>query len=103
MIFHLGYELPKRKTTELNHESATLTDAENKIIKDQIRKNSHSIQEQVERLDLLVNKERYPRNAVFIEKLRRRMYLLMEENDTFRKVLWKHYQIEDVMQQPETN
>jgi hypothetical protein len=46
---------------------------------------------------MLVNKERYPHRAVFIEKIRRRLELLMEENDTFRNVLWKHVQKEDLV------
>ncbi len=102
MIFHLGFELPKPVSNELNHETTALTDAEIKIIKTQIRKNSHCIHDYVERLDLLVNKERYPRRAVFIEKIRRRMFLLMEENDTFRKVLWRHFQTEEVVVNAET-
>ena len=100
MIFHLGYELPKQTSNELNHESPLLTDAEAKIIRDQIRKNTVLINEYIDRLDLFVNKERYPRKEDFIEKIRCRMYLLMEENDTFRKVLWEHTQREDVVQTP---
>jgi len=95
MTFHLGFELPEKIVSELNHESVALTGAELRIIKEQIRKNARLINEHVYRLDLLVNKERYPKRAVFIEKLRRRMYLLMEENDTFRKVLWKHCQTQE--------
>ena len=97
MIFHLGFELPTRISTELNSESSELTAEEIRILKRQIRQNASLIDHYVARLDLLVNKERYPRNAIFIHKIRRRLELLMEENDTFRKVLWNHYQSEEIM------
>jgi hypothetical protein len=92
MIFHLRTEIPESTSRELNHEISNLTAEEDRILKDQIRKNSALIGEYVARLDLLVNQERYPNTAVFIHKIRRRLELLMEENDTFRKVLWKNYQ-----------
>lgn len=94
MIFHLGTELPKPAGTELDHESSALTGEEARIVKDQIRRNTRLIDQYIDRLDLLVNKERYPQQAVFLHKIRRRLELLMEENDTFRKVLWRHYQTE---------
>ncbi len=100
MIFHLGYELPEPVSTALDHESLDLTAEEIKILRRQIRKNTFLIDDYVDRLDLFVNKERYPRCAVFIQKIRRRLELLMEENDTFRQVLWKHYQRQDVLQHP---
>ena len=92
MTFHLGYELPEPVSHALDHESEDLTPEEIRILKRQIRGNARLVDDYVDRLDLLVNKERYPRRAVFIQKIRRRLELLMEENDTFRKVLWKHYQ-----------
>lgn len=97
-MFHLGFELPEPPGTFLNDESSDLTTEEIKIIKQQIRKNSTVIDAYVDRLDLFINKERYPHRAVFIEKIRRRLFLLMEENDTFRKVLWKHYQKEKLVE-----
>ena len=97
MIFHLSYERPKKKEeAHLNADSWDLTSEETRILKRQIRQNSKLINEFVERLDLLVNKERYPGKAVFIQKIRRRLELLMEENDTFRKVLWRHLQARGV-------
>ena len=81
----------------LDHESHDLTSAEIKILKKQILSNTVSINEYVDRLELFILKERYPYRAVFIEKIRRRLELLMEENDTFRKVLWKHYLKEEVL------
>ena len=99
MIFHLSYELPSPVSTALDSSVPDLTTEEIRILKQQIRKNADFIDQYVSRLDLLVNKERYPHRAVFIEKIRRRLELLMEENDTFRKVLWKHYQGREVLSQ----
>ena len=96
MIFHLGFELPQPVSKELNADSDDLTAEELKIIKAQIRKNAVMIDDHVSRLDLFVNKEKYPRRAAFIEKIRERLELLMEENDTFREVLWKHFQKQDL-------
>ena len=90
MTLHLGFELPEVPSRDLNDESSDLTPEEVRILKVQIRKNSALIMEYVHRLDLFLNKERYPSRADFITKIRERLYLLMEENDTFRKVLWKH-------------
>ncbi len=97
MIFHLGFELPEPESHVLDHESLRLTREEIKILKSQIRKNTCVIDDYVGRLDLFLNKERYPKRAVFIEKIRRRLYLLMDENNTFRKVLWKHYEKEKLL------
>lgn len=92
MILHFGTELPPPRTDYLDHETPDLTDREMDIIRLQIRRNSRLIDEYVRRLDLLVNKERYPHQAAFIRKIRRQLELLMEENDTFRKVIWKYFQ-----------
>ena len=97
MIFHLGFELPVPQSTLLNAESPDLTQEEIRIVKKQIRRNSSQVDQFVERLTLLVLKERYPPRAVFIQKIRRRLELLMEENDTFRQVLWKHYQKQEML------
>jgi hypothetical protein len=97
MIFHFGFELPEPTVATLDSTSPDLTAEEIRILKRQIRQNTVLIDNHVSRIDLFVNKERYPKRAVFIEKLRRRLELLMEENDTFRKVLWKHYQTQDLL------
>lgn len=98
MIFHLGTEIPAKKPEPvLDEKLASLTDHEMSIIKTQIRKNSRLIDDYLARLDLFVNKEKYPARAAFIAKLRRRLELLMEENDTFRKVLWTHFQRESAL------
>ena len=87
MAFHLGFELPAPEV--LDSESDELTPHELKIIKKQIRKNSRVIESYVERIDLFVNAEKYPKDENFVQKLRERMFLLMEENDTFRELLWR--------------
>ena len=97
MIFHLAFDIPEPAARKLDHESPDLTAEEWRILKDQIRKNSLLVDEYVDRLDLLVNKERYPHREEFIQRIRRRLNLLMEENDTFRKVLWRHYRRRDLL------
>jgi len=92
MIFHLGYELPSPREKELDETVCDFTSEELKIVKEQILKNATLIIEYIDRLDLLVNKERYPNKDSVIQKIRGRLYLLMEENDTFRRVLWKQTQ-----------
>lgn len=92
MIFHVGNDLPTPETRELNCESPALTCEETRIIKTQIRKNMVLIDSYIRRIDLFVNQERYPSHVEFVAKLRERLFLLMDENDTFRKVLWRHYQ-----------
>lgn len=92
MAFHLLCELPKVETKRLDEQTQALTSEEARIIKLQIRGNSLVIQADVQRLELYLNKEKYPKDASFIEKIRHNLKLSMEENDTFRKVLWRHYQ-----------
>lgn len=91
MIFHLGFELPKKENRQLDHESCELTPEEVRILKRQIRSNGAAITELVNRLDLLVNKEKYPHREDFINKIREKLEVLMDENDTFRRVLQSHY------------
>jgi len=97
MIFHLGFELPEPASAALDADSSGLTTAEIRILKRQIRSNTRLIDQFVDRLDLFVNKERYPRCTGFIQKIRLRLGLLMEENDTFRSVLWRHYQTQELL------
>ena len=95
MVFHLGFELPPPVTAEgLNAEIEAFTPKEISILKQQIRKNAGVIDSYVRRIDLFVNQEKYPKQEVFIEKIRRRMFLLMKENDTFRRALWRHLKYE---------
>jgi hypothetical protein len=90
MAFHLGFELPP--VPELASDEEVLTPHEAEIIKRQIRKNADVIDGYVKRIDLFVNQEKYPHREKFVERIRERMFLLMEENDTFRRLLWRHYQ-----------
>ena len=100
MIFHLRTEIPEKTEPLLDHESPDLTGEEVRILKAQVRRNSVLIEVYLERLDLFVNKERYPHREFFLEKIRRRMELLMAENDTFRKVLWRHCLAEEIRRRP---
>ena len=96
MIFHFLTEIPEKVEPVLDHESPDLTREETRIVKAQIRRNSVLIEIYLQRLDLFVNKERYPHREDFLQKIRRRLDLLMAENDTFRKVLWQHYLSEEI-------
>lgn len=96
MILHLGYEIPVAVPKTLDAGAERFTPEEVRILKDQIRKNLAMIDGYVQRIDLFVNREKYPHREAFIEKLRGRLFLLMEENDTFRKVLWKHVMQENM-------
>ncbi len=70
-----------------------LTEAEVRILQDQIQKNSQLIDRYILAIDLLVNKERCPKDANTLASLRRKLPIAIEENDTFRKVLWRHVQM----------
>ncbi|MFH1800450.1 MAG: hypothetical protein ABH891_06370 [Candidatus Omnitrophota bacterium] len=92
MILHLGHDLPVKETSALDCESPAFTSEEIRIVKNQIRRNMAVIDEYVRRIDLFVNHERHASRVGLIEHLQKRLGVLMEENDTFRKVLWKQYQ-----------
>jgi hypothetical protein len=92
MILHLGHDLPVKEARELDCESPAFTSEEMRIVKNQIRRNMVVIDEHICRIDLFVNHERHASRAGLIEHLRERLGVLMEENDTFREVLWKQYQ-----------
>ena len=96
MAFHLGFELPQPPASLLDADSEELTACELEIIKKQIRKNSEVIGSYLERIDLFVNREKYPKDENFVRKLRERMFLLMEENDTFRSLLWRDLQSKQI-------
>lgn len=97
MPFHLLCEIPEPVSREINSEVPELTPEELRILKSQIRLNSLRIEEDVKRLELFVNKEKVPASELFLLKIRHRMKIAMEENDTFRKVLWTHCQSQDVL------
>jgi len=94
MILHLGYEIPVEVPKVLAAEEELFTSEEIRIVKSQIQKNRTTIDSYIKRIDLFVNQERYPQHESFIGKIRERLSILMEENDTFRKVLWRHTQNE---------
>ena len=92
MILHVGHELPVKEERALDCEAPAFTSEETRIIKNQIRKNMAVIDLHIRRIDLFVNHERHASRAGLIEQLHERLEILMEENDTFRKALWKQYQ-----------
>ena len=96
MILHMGHELPVKEERTLDCESAAFTSEETRIIKKQIRRNRAVIDEHIRRIDLFVNHERHASRATLIEQLRERLWVLMEENDTFRAVLWKQFKQENL-------
>ena len=70
-----------------------LTDSEVQLLSRQIRYNSRVADHYIEVIDLLINKERCPKDANTLAYLRRRLSIAIAENDTFRKVLWRHMQL----------
>ena len=95
MSLHLLYELPKPVNRELRENLPGLTEEEQRIITSQIRRNSTVIQGLIKKIDLFMNFEKVPSQEKFILEIRSRLELLMQENDTFRKVLWKHFQLDE--------
>lgn len=75
----------KRACGFLNH-------FEVKLLKTQIRKNSRLVDRLMEIIDLLANKEGCPKDANTLASLRKRFAVAVDENDTFRRVLWRHLQ-----------
>ena len=70
-----------------------LTEREVALLTKQVRTNSRMIERHIEVIDLLINKERCPKDANTLLSLRKRLQVAIEENDTFRKVLWRHLQM----------
>ncbi|MFA5167016.1 MAG: hypothetical protein WC530_00640 [Candidatus Omnitrophota bacterium] len=92
MILHFGHDLPVEEAKALDCESPAFTSEEMRIIKSQIRKNMAVIDDHIRRIDIFVNHERHASRTGLVGQLHERLGVLMEENDTFRKVLWKQYQ-----------
>lgn len=92
MILHVGHDLPVKEEKSLDCDSPALTSEEMRIIKNQIRKNMAVIDHHVRRIDLFVNHEHHASRTILIAELHKRLSVLMDENDTFRRVLWKQYQ-----------
>ncbi len=70
-----------------------LTKWEAEVLRTQIRKNSRVIECLIEKVDLLANKERCPQDANTLQGLRKRLAVSLAENDTVRRVLWRHTQL----------
>ena len=89
----------KKKSKQVNDLLKTskdfLTESEVEILQKQIRSNSFIIDHYIHVVDLLANKERCPKDANTLLRLRTRLAVTIAENDTFRKVLWRHAQSED--------
>jgi len=50
----------------------------------------------IERIDLLINREKCPKDANTLLRFRKRLSIAMAENDNFRKVLWRHQKVRAV-------
>ena len=74
------------------NERATgvLTAWEVQTLRAQVRSNSTIIERLIRAIDLLANRERVPKDATSLIQFRNRLAVAMAENDTFRKVLWRH-------------
>lgn len=83
------------KFFQIADPNGLLTEWQEKIIRRQIRKNSAAIEVLIYKVDLLKNKEGCPKNANTLVRLRKQLTISMNENDTFRKVLAKHLQIQE--------
>lgn len=70
--------------------SCVLTEEEERILRVQIKRNGLAIDALIKKIDLLANRERCPKDANTLLRLRKQFSVETEENDTFRKVLWKH-------------
>lgn len=82
----------RNKRFQLKNAGA-LTEWEAGVLRTQIRKNSRVIECLIEKVDLLANKERCPKDANTLQSLRKRLFISLAENDTFRRVLWRHLQL----------
>ncbi len=69
-----------------------LTEKEVVLLKKQIQFNSAWVDRYIKVIDLLINKEKCPKDANTLLSLRRRFQIALDESDTFRKVLWRHQQ-----------
>ncbi len=85
--------LPKSSKSSAKSHSGILTDREVEVVHRQIRNNSLAIDHCIKIIDLLVNKERCPKDANTLTWLRERLSVAIAENDTFRKVIWHHTQL----------
>ncbi len=82
-----------KSKSEAKSHLGILTEREVEVVHRQIRNNSLAIDHCIEVIDLLVNKERCPKDANTLAWLRERLSVAVAENDTFRKVIWRHTQL----------
>ncbi|MBI4372157.1 MAG: hypothetical protein HY585_00325 [Candidatus Omnitrophica bacterium] len=81
------------KRSLLKALSGFLTEKQVRLLRNQIHANSFVIDHYIKVIDLLINKERCPKDANTLVFLRQRLSVAIAENDTFRKVLWRHTQL----------
>ena len=85
--------MKKKRTKKIkSSQNGFLNEQEVQILENQIRNNSAVINHYIHVIDLLVNRERCPKDANTLVRLRTRLSVAISENDTFRKVLWRHSQ-----------
>jgi len=84
-----------QKLLRIVDPSHALTEWQEKVIRQQIRKNSAAIEVLIYKVDLLKNKEGCPKNANTLVRFRKWLAISMDENDTFRRVLARHIQAQE--------
>ncbi|OGW89970.1 MAG: hypothetical protein A3A73_04170 [Omnitrophica bacterium RIFCSPLOWO2_01_FULL_50_24] len=82
--------------------SGLLTKTEEHMVHTQVRRNSFAIDHMIKAIDLLINKEQCPWDANILLRLRTGLEIAIAENDTFRKVLWRHHQILEQVMPPQS-
>jgi hypothetical protein len=95
----------KKKTSrnskkKRNKKPGFLTDSDVRLLRHHVRLNSISIDRTIKTIDLLINKERCPQDANTLLHLRKKFDVAVSENDTFRKVIWKHLKMVEERQAP---
>lgn len=94
----------KNKKAKNNSEfsiDCLLTAHQEEIVRTQIKRNSLIINLIIKKIDLLANREKCPKDANTLLRLRKQLEIEMEENDNFRDVLTKHVLAEGVWKQIE--
>jgi hypothetical protein len=91
MLDHLGRPRFLGKLILDGKQEALLTPEQADILQEQIQKNRERVDQYVALIDRLVNIEGFSPTHDRVESLRQRLFLLMEENNTFRKTLWHHW------------
>ena len=84
--------MKRKKEENIVDPAKLLTARQEQIIRRQIRRNSQTIDWLIDKIDLVVNKERHPKDSNVLARFRKRLSISIEENDNFRTVLWSHLQ-----------